>query len=302
MKYAQGARAFTLIELLVVIAIIAILAAILFPVFAQAKLAAKKTQTLSNTKNISLAFQLYASDVDDYLPFFSNDPDNLNGGTFALKNMFVGVVDPYIKNGANMTSGELKDIWADPLTKPMLSNLGAIRNTFAYNVWGLGGFSAGCFSAVPARYNAAICTSRTAAQYGEFASPEYNLAASMSALGASAETLLIVTGEQLARPPQYAVATPGNFGANVGIFGSVLGEGDQLQQSGLAATAANKAAREKLFVGDMAVVGYCDGHAKVVKNATLWSNQYSSTNGRWRGAVPTGPAMNKGWSRNWPTQ
>jgi prepilin-type N-terminal cleavage/methylation domain-containing protein len=46
-------RAFTLIELLVVIAIIAILAAILFPVFAQAKAAAKKTQDLSNVKNIS---------------------------------------------------------------------------------------------------------------------------------------------------------------------------------------------------------------------------------------------------------
>ena len=45
-------RAFTLIELLVVIAIIAILAAILFPVFAQAKLAAKKTTSISNMKQI----------------------------------------------------------------------------------------------------------------------------------------------------------------------------------------------------------------------------------------------------------
>ncbi|MFM9872097.1 MAG: type II secretion system protein [Fimbriimonadaceae bacterium] len=58
-------RAFTLIELLVVIAIIAILAAILFPVFAQAKDAAKKTQDLSNIKQISLAVNLYAGDYDD---------------------------------------------------------------------------------------------------------------------------------------------------------------------------------------------------------------------------------------------
>jgi prepilin-type N-terminal cleavage/methylation domain-containing protein/prepilin-type processing-associated H-X9-DG protein len=57
--------AFTLIELLVVIAIIAILAAILFPVFAQAKLAAKKTSDLSNVKQISLGFVLYANDNDD---------------------------------------------------------------------------------------------------------------------------------------------------------------------------------------------------------------------------------------------
>ena len=61
-------RAFTLIELLVVIAIIAILAAILFPVFAQAKEAAKKTVTLSNAKQIGTAFNIYSSDSDDNFP------------------------------------------------------------------------------------------------------------------------------------------------------------------------------------------------------------------------------------------
>ncbi len=61
-------KAFTLIELLVVIAIIAILAAILFPVFAQAKVAAKKTQDLSNIKQMGTALQLYASDHDDRTP------------------------------------------------------------------------------------------------------------------------------------------------------------------------------------------------------------------------------------------
>lgn len=58
-------KAFTLIELLVVIAIIAILAAILFPVFAQAKEAAKKTQSISNLKQIGLAWTMYSGDYDD---------------------------------------------------------------------------------------------------------------------------------------------------------------------------------------------------------------------------------------------
>jgi prepilin-type N-terminal cleavage/methylation domain-containing protein len=61
-------KAFTLIELLVVIAIIAILAAILFPVFAQAKVAAKKAVSISNQKQISLGIILYTGDYDDVYP------------------------------------------------------------------------------------------------------------------------------------------------------------------------------------------------------------------------------------------
>ncbi len=61
-------KAFTLIELLVVIAIIAILAAILFPVFSQAKEAAKKTQAISNAKQTATALIMYAGDADDLLP------------------------------------------------------------------------------------------------------------------------------------------------------------------------------------------------------------------------------------------
>jgi prepilin-type N-terminal cleavage/methylation domain-containing protein len=63
-------KAFTLIELLVVIAIIAILAAILFPVFAQAKEAAKKTACLSNSRQIGMALKMYLGDHDDVMPIF----------------------------------------------------------------------------------------------------------------------------------------------------------------------------------------------------------------------------------------
>src|SRR6476469_4771747 len=59
---------FTLIELLVVIAIIALLAAILFPVFAQAREKARRTSCLANVKQISAAFQMYLQDYDERFP------------------------------------------------------------------------------------------------------------------------------------------------------------------------------------------------------------------------------------------
>jgi len=70
-------RGFTLIELLVVIAIIAILAAILFPVFSRAREQANKTACLSNMKQIGMAVQMYCQDWDETYPFLGwdmNDP------------------------------------------------------------------------------------------------------------------------------------------------------------------------------------------------------------------------------------
>src|ERR1700759_5194353 len=74
-------KGFTLIELLVVIAIIAILAAILFPVFAQAKEAAKKTTCLSNMKQLTLGVLMYQGDSDDALPManYPNPPAGYTG-------------------------------------------------------------------------------------------------------------------------------------------------------------------------------------------------------------------------------
>jgi len=66
-----GRKGFTLIELLVVIAIIAILAAILFPVFAKARAKAKQATCLTNSRQIALAIQMYAIDYDDTFPTVS---------------------------------------------------------------------------------------------------------------------------------------------------------------------------------------------------------------------------------------
>ncbi len=89
---------FTLIELLVVIAIIAILAAILFPVFAQAKAAAKKAVRLSNLKQIGLATIMYTNDYDDTL--FPSEAEENFGGTMVFVYWEAGLVfsPPYPYN------------------------------------------------------------------------------------------------------------------------------------------------------------------------------------------------------------
>jgi prepilin-type N-terminal cleavage/methylation domain-containing protein/prepilin-type processing-associated H-X9-DG protein len=91
-------RAFTLIELLVVIAIIAILAAILFPVFAQAKEAAKKTSCLSNSKQVTLSIIQYQTDADDFfVPVNGCNWGDAIYGTDACVT-YPWLLQPYTKN------------------------------------------------------------------------------------------------------------------------------------------------------------------------------------------------------------
>jgi len=106
MKRRSG---FTLIELLVVIAIIAILAAILFPVFAQARESARMSSCLSNIKEIGLAWTMYAQDYDETYPLSRSigypsaddcrfvDPNNPQGFSLPRIN-WRAEVQPYIKN------------------------------------------------------------------------------------------------------------------------------------------------------------------------------------------------------------
>ena len=109
-------RAFTLIELLVVIAIIAILAAILFPVFAQARAKARQTACLSNLKQLGTGLMMYTQDYDEVLP--GNDPAS---GFAAGHNRPLGWNEPF-----NATVPATFRNWARDV-QPYVKNFGIYR-------------------------------------------------------------------------------------------------------------------------------------------------------------------------------
>lgn len=125
---------FTLIELLVVIAVIAILAAILFPVFAQAREKARQAACMSNLKQIGLAFAMYVQDYDEKLPDRRDLKLSLPGGfkpwsTWPPSDPRAGwaavVLEPYTKNN---------DIWACPSVKgSVLGNAVQVQQMITVN-------------------------------------------------------------------------------------------------------------------------------------------------------------------------
>ena len=148
MNYNQPTRntrhAFTLIELLVVIAIIAILAAILFPVFAQAREKARQTSCLSNLKQIGTALTMYAQDYDEALP------RSQSGGTVTNPSRdWATDLVPYIKAGGFQDAAQVNAALAasrpDLFTanqpfyqcpsKAESRDARGFRRGYAYNFW-----------------------------------------------------------------------------------------------------------------------------------------------------------------------
>lgn len=156
MSKKRGTSGFTLIELLVVIAIIAILAAILFPVFAQAREKARAITCVSNEKQIALAILQYVQDYDETLPL-GQRPANSGEINSIPSSYWTGIsykvvtwhyeIAPYIKNGQiyhSANTGGLEyagGVWSCPDFPATTSrNYGANDNAFGdlttYNGWG----------------------------------------------------------------------------------------------------------------------------------------------------------------------
>jgi prepilin-type N-terminal cleavage/methylation domain-containing protein/prepilin-type processing-associated H-X9-DG protein len=247
-------RAFTLIELLVVIAIIAILAAILFPVFAQAKLSAKKSSSLSNVKQIGLSAQIYQADYDDYFVLESNG--DLGPGTSLATQLQAGtaqtwvlLLQPYMKN---------MQILVDP----------AVGDTDA--VYGSGPL-------------AWFYNQERFSQYGYnymFLSPWYDcvsaLARSATSAVAPAETVMFTTSQRFRTFPNggyYQANAPGAWPIIAPAphacirWDGTQGSGNWSMNNGTVGPITSSTRATKPYGG--ANVNWVDGHAKFIKDQAL---------------------------------
>jgi len=112
---------FTLIELLVVIAIIAILAAILFPVFAKAREKARQASCLSNVKQLTLAALMYTEDYDEVLPV------TIGGSSAMQMRTTFELIEPYVKNL------QIRRCPSDPQGAIDLTAYGLSRYSYVWN-------------------------------------------------------------------------------------------------------------------------------------------------------------------------
>jgi prepilin-type N-terminal cleavage/methylation domain-containing protein/prepilin-type processing-associated H-X9-DG protein len=245
MTVNRGRPAFTLIELLVVIAIIAILAAILFPVFAQAREKARQSACLSNMKQIGTATMMYAQDHDDFLPY---------GYEYTWPGQkelywWQDLCRPYVKNETVYTcpSASPHILWTDrrppglpkPLVKDYICNAqGGSYATTGHKEW--------------------------VGANGPFINNWSNPSRSLAEIEDTAGTIAIFDG---ARSFEIWRLEQVDAWYNAGFGPAFLGNDP------------DKKTPEVGHIGKRHNTGYnatfCDGHAKYIRNSTLgmWTNR-----------------------------
>lgn len=225
----RRSKGFTLIELLVVIAIIAILAAILFPVFAQARDKGRQATCNSNIRQITMAFMMYINDYDETFMIW-NSAISVPGTYWPYWNY---AVDPYIKG--QMNALERKGIWICP-SATKLSN---VNMTYGYNHVKLGRLSV---TGDPAYL----------ASTGN--------AATLASLQEPANTVVVTDGLEFARPP-YGVLV-------MGYPDTITAPHTQKGLLGYFAGGSGNIPMYKDPDGFVSV-GWADGHAKPIKRRLL---------------------------------
>ncbi len=129
-------RGFTLIELLVVIAIIAILAALLFPVFAQVREKARAATCLSNMRQLGAAIMMYEQDYDEYLPYNYSWPEHVANGCCGYIYWWQDFIRPYTRNEAIFTCPSASPHTQDDYARPPGTPSPMIRDYTANSQFG----------------------------------------------------------------------------------------------------------------------------------------------------------------------
>jgi prepilin-type N-terminal cleavage/methylation domain-containing protein len=267
-------KGFTLIELLVVVAIIAILAAILFPVFAQAREKARQTACTSNLKQIATGALMYAQDYDETMCVWTGGYNWNTWGT-----MYPRLIDPYIKSGIKYNSGdnstEIKDVWACPTAKGQLS---VLSNTYAYNYYTLGGL------------NLNVNPSSRGSNWGPYQDPSYNRPAPLASLNKPAETIMFVEGAQLCRPPQAKIGNIATDPYFVGVWGP-----HQMGTTDVPTSSTTNPSIKKFMSGRQTVCSFTDGHVKTSATQGFYHTSFVFQSGAWVGTA----VDNRYWARDW---